>query len=61
MIVSVFVFSLALSVATYLLLSKHFDRKQRGAAVRRLHGKVAAPKDPQHHLSLIHISEPTRP
>jgi tight adherence protein B len=56
MIVFVFVLSLAASIATYLLLSKHGDRKQRSAAVRRLHGKEAAPKGPQQHTEPLLIT-----
>ena len=49
MIVLVFVLSLVASVATYFLLSKHVDRRQRSAVLRRLHGKEAGPKNPQQH------------
>jgi tight adherence protein B len=45
MIVFIFVLSLAASLATYFLLSSHAGRKQRSAALRRLHGKEARPKD----------------
>jgi tight adherence protein B len=44
MMVFEFVLSWAASIATYLLISRHADRKQRSTALRRLHGKEAAPK-----------------
>jgi tight adherence protein B len=41
---SVFILFTAVSVITYLLLSKHLDGKQRESAMRRLRGKGAAGK-----------------
>jgi tight adherence protein B len=44
MSILLFILSLAASLAGYLLVSRHLDRKQRLAAMHRLHGKDSAKK-----------------